>query len=111
MVLILLQLGSSFGSMPLSQKREVIVRWLVWVPFEKALPAVQDMTLELEGGPKGNPANPFCLSARPNQSNEVNEWAFTFFLVCNDGESPRAYSNSSTKEMLRKGRKVKWIEK
>ena len=69
--------------MPLSQKREVIVRWLVWVPFEKSLPAVQDMTIELAGGPKGNPANPLCLSARLNQNTEVSEWAFIFGIIFN----------------------------
>ena len=52
--------------MPLTQKKEVVARCLVWVPFEKDLSAVKDVTLELMGGPGANPANSFCLTRNAN---------------------------------------------
>ena len=71
-MLFLYQLGSSYGSMPLSQKKEVVVRWLAWVPFEKELSPVKDINLELMGGPGGNPADAFCLSKSMNTANGVS---------------------------------------
>ena len=57
--------------MPLSQKKEIVARWLVWVPFEGELSAVKDITLELLGGPSGNPADSFCLSSKLASNKEV----------------------------------------
>ena len=65
------QLGSSFGSMPLSQKTEVIARWLVWNPFESELPAVADVTVDLAGGPGANPSHSFCFTRKVSNIEEV----------------------------------------
>lgn len=88
------RLGSSYGSMPLSQKKEVVVRWLAWVPFEKELSPVKDINLELMGGPGGNPADAFCLSKSMNTANgqPLGKIEFTFTQVNKRRESARRRS-------------------
>ena len=66
--------------MPLSQKREVIARWLVWVPFERGSIENKDFTLELAGGPGINPANSFCLTKR----NDYLDQVFIYFWVLDE---------------------------
>ena len=79
--------------MPLTQKKEVVARWLVWVPFEKDLSAVKDVTLELMGGPGANPANPFCLTK--NANSEVNCLSNVTLCDVNMTVAHAAYKRSS----------------
>eukprot|EP00795_Rhopilema_esculentum_P007191 gene7191-12860_t len=92
------RLGSSFGSMPLSQKTEVIARWLVWNPFESELPAVADVTVDLAGGPGANPSHSFCFTRKVSNIEETKKRTslgkiqFTFTQVKKRRESVRRRS-------------------
>eukprot|EP00112_Aurelia_sp_Birch-Aquarium-sp1_P012360 Seg26.6 transcript_id=Seg26.6/GoldUCD/mRNA.D3Y31 product=Nephrocystin-4 protein_id=Seg26.6/GoldUCD/D3Y31 len=90
------RLGSSFSSVPLSQRREVIARWLVWVPFERGSIENKDFTLELAGGPGINPANSFCLTKRNDYLDQnvksIGKIQFLFTQIQKKRESIRRRS-------------------
>ncbi len=67
--------------MPLSQKQEIIARWLVWLPYENGAIENKEFTLQLTGCPVGNPANSLCFSKKLEGETEVCGLEFSPELV------------------------------